>query len=109
MWTAAQEKGQSLGFLKIPWRRWGRRRGGPRNLILSLGSLNQRARTPEAWSALSSDLPPNPKSLPHKHVAEARVCEMKGVTSEAEIRLGCQAPSHFAPGLLLCLHLSTAS
>lgn len=29
VWTPAQEKGQSLGFLKIPWRRWGRRGGGP--------------------------------------------------------------------------------
>ena len=96
-------------FLKDPLEKVGKRGRGPRNLILSLGSLNQRARTLEARSALSSDLPPNPKSLPHKHVVEARVCEMKGVTSEAEIGLGCQAPSHFAPGLLLHLHLSTAS
>ena len=96
-------------LLKDPLEKVGKEGRGPGNPILSLGSLNQRARTLEARSALSSDLPPNPKSLPHKHVMKAQVCEMKGVTSEAELRLGCQDPSHFAPGLLVYLHLSTAS
>lgn len=81
-------------FLKDPLEKVGKEGRGPRNPILCLGSSNQRARTLEARSALSSDLPPNPKSLPHKHVTKAPVCEMKGVTSEAEIRLGCQDPSH---------------
>ena len=96
-------------LLKDPLEKVGKEGRGPRNPILSLGSLNQRTRTLEARSALSRDLPPNPKSLPHKHVMKSRVCEMKGVTSEAELRLGCQDPSHFTPGLLVYLHLSTAS
>lgn len=52
--------------------------GGALKPFPSLSSMNLKGRTPEAYSAVFRDLPPNPKLTSPKHVMKATACEIQG-------------------------------